>query len=96
MDKLIYRDIEYKIGVSYQAIKELQLRLGVNPSNETFSFGVALNIKDSYRIATAYSLQDNLGNTPAISLHIPKVKFVRYKTTSIENPFFDISISLSS
>lgn len=72
MDKLIYRDIEYKIGVSYQAIKELQLRLGVNPSNETFSFGVALNIKDSYRIATAYSLQDNLGNTPAISLQYQK------------------------
>ncbi len=72
IDKLIYRNIEYKLGLSYQAIKALQLRLGVNPSNETFSFGLALNFQDTYRIATAYSLQSNLGNTPAISLQYQK------------------------
>ena len=72
IDKLIYREIEYKLGISYQAIKALQLRLGVNPSNETFSFGVALHFQDTYRIATAYSLQNNLGNTPAISLQYHK------------------------
>ncbi|MBK9735685.1 MAG: hypothetical protein IPO92_12250 [Saprospiraceae bacterium] len=68
MDKLIYRKIEYKIGVSYQAVKDLQVRLGVNPSTKTFCFGAMLSIRNSYKIATAYALNGNLGNTPAFSL----------------------------
>ena len=66
-DKLIYRPLEYKIGLSYQLIPEAQIRLGINPSVEFYSFGAAFSIGKSMKISSAIALQEVLGNTPAIS-----------------------------
>ena len=66
-DKVIYRVIEFKIGVSYQLVSDVQVRLGINPAAEFYSIGAMFNIKEKYRIASAVALQDRLGNTPAIS-----------------------------
>lgn len=68
LDKLIYRPLEYKVAVSYQAVKELQIRLGINPSTEIYSFGIMLQFQDKYKVASAIALNNNLGNSPAISL----------------------------
>lgn len=68
MDKIIDRKASYKLGVSYQAIEILQLRLGFNPTISSYSFGAMLQFKDQYKVATAVSLNHQLGNTPAISL----------------------------
>jgi hypothetical protein len=68
LDKLIYRSIEYKCGLGYQVVDQLQLRLGVNPSVKTFSFGAMVAFDKKYRVATAYSLNSQLGNTPSFSL----------------------------
>lgn len=67
-DKLIYRSIEYKIGVSYQLVDEVQVRFGINPTVQFYSMGAMVRLKDKYRVSTAIALQDQLGNTPAISL----------------------------
>ncbi|MBK9253915.1 MAG: hypothetical protein IPM42_00355 [Saprospiraceae bacterium] len=68
-DKLIDRAVtEFKMGLSYQMAKQIELRLGANLSASAFSFGVAVNLANKYKIATAYSLQNILGNTPALSL----------------------------
>lgn len=68
LDKLIYRTLEYKVAVSYQAVKEMQIRLGINPSTEIYSFGVMLQFQDKYKLASAVAINNNLGNSPAISL----------------------------
>jgi hypothetical protein len=67
IDKLIYRDAEYKIGLSYQMVKEVQVRLGINPMVQFYSLGAMVRIMDNYKISSAVALQDQLGNTPAIS-----------------------------
>ena len=67
IDKVIYRSLEYKLGISYQAVKELQIRLGINPSTEIYSFGAMIAIQDKYKIASAVALNNNLGNTPSVS-----------------------------
>jgi len=68
LDKLIYRPLEYKVAISYQAIKELQIRLGVNPTTEIYSFGIMVQLQDKYALASAVSINNNLGNSPAVSL----------------------------
>lgn len=68
VDKLIDRKAEYKLALGYQAIDVLQIRIGVNPTVSTYSFGAMLKWKDQYRIASAVSLNSQLGNVPAISL----------------------------
>lgn len=72
LDKLVYRALEYKLGIGYQVVKDLQLRFGVNPSTETFSFGARFVFQNSFKISSAYSLNNNLGNTPSLSLQYQK------------------------
>jgi hypothetical protein len=68
IDKVIDRKPEYKLALGYQAIDILQIRVGVNPTVSTYSFGAMIKFKDVYRIASAVALNNQLGNTPAISL----------------------------
>lgn len=68
LDKVIYRPLEYKLGISYQVINELQLRFGMNPTVESFSFGAMVSFMDKYKITSAYSLNSRLGNFPALTL----------------------------
>ena len=68
IDKLIDRKPEYKIGIGYQVIDILQIRFGINPTVSTYSFGAMLKFKDKYGIATSMSLNEALGNSPAVSL----------------------------
>lgn len=68
IDKLIDRKPEYKIGIGYQVINILQIRFGINPTVSTYSFGAMLKFKDKYGIATSMSLNEALGNSPAVSL----------------------------
>jgi hypothetical protein len=68
LDKLIYRPVEYKLGISYQAVEALQIRLGINPSAELYSFGAMVSIQKVYRISSAIALNNRLGNTPSFSL----------------------------
>ncbi|MBL0026062.1 MAG: hypothetical protein WBP08_07885 [Saprospiraceae bacterium] len=67
VDKLIYREAEYKLGLSYQLINEMQINLGINPVAEFYSFGIRLSFRENYKMSTAVALQDRLGNSPAIS-----------------------------
>lgn len=72
MDKLIYRQPEFKIGLGYQIIKEAQINLGINPTLGIYSFGVHLSFKEAYRISSAIALNNALGNTPALTLQYQK------------------------
>ena len=67
IDKLIYRSSELKIGASYQIVNEVQIRLGMNPTVQFYSLGAMVLLNGKYRISSAIALQDQLGNTPAIS-----------------------------
>ncbi len=67
LDKLIYRNLEYKLGISYQVVKPLNLRIGINPTTQVYSFGAMFSFKETYRIASAVALNNNLGNTPAFT-----------------------------
>lgn len=68
IDKVIDRKPEYKLAMGYQALDILQIRVGVNPTVSTYSFGAMLQFKKHYRVASAVSLNNQLGNSPAISL----------------------------
>ncbi|MFZ1526948.1 MAG: hypothetical protein WAT22_19140 [Saprospiraceae bacterium] len=72
MDKLIYRKPDFKIGVGYNMIQEAQINLGINPTLGFYSFGLHFNLKNIYRISSAVALNDNLGNSPALSLQYQK------------------------
>jgi len=68
LDKVIDRDIDYKLGIGYQLIDLMQLRVGMDPKLNTYSFGIMLKFKDTYKVSSAISVNHSLGNTPAISL----------------------------
>jgi hypothetical protein len=67
-DKLIYRKTELKLGVSYRLVKQAEVRLGINPVTEFFSFGALFSFKDKYKMASAFALNDRLGTSSALSL----------------------------
>lgn len=67
-DKVIDRKTEYKLAMGYQVVDMLQIRVGVNPTVYTYSFGAMIKWQEKYRIASAVSLNNQLGNTPAFTL----------------------------
>lgn len=68
LDKVIDRALDYKLAIGYQLIDLIQLRVGMDPKLNTYSFGAMLKFKDTYKVSTAYTFNHSLGNTPAISL----------------------------
>lgn len=69
VDKVIDRQYtEFKLGISYKMAKEFELRLGANPSASLFTMGIAANFRQKYSAAGAFSLNNTIGNTPAVSL----------------------------
>lgn len=67
IDKLISRAVEIKFGISYQFMDALQIRFGINPSANLYSFGAMFRLKNNYQISSAMAIHQNLGNSPAVS-----------------------------
>jgi hypothetical protein len=72
VDKLIYRNPDFKIGLGYNVIQEAQINLGINPTLGFYSFGLHFNLKNKFCISSAIALNNNLGNSPSLSLQYQK------------------------
>jgi len=68
VEKLINRDVEYRLGLGYDVAKGVHIMLGMNPTISTFSFGAAFTFVEKYKIASAMALHNSLGAVPALSL----------------------------
>lgn len=74
LDKLIYRKPDFKVGFSYQVVREVQVRFGMSPVTQTWSLGAMFSFRQKYHIASAFAANGNLGNTPALSLQYQNKK----------------------
>lgn len=68
LDKLIYRQADFKVGFSYQVVKEAQVRFGMSPVTQSWSLGAMFNLGQKYYLGSAFAANSNLGNTPALTL----------------------------
>jgi len=67
-EKIIDRNAQIKLGVDYNAVKNLNLMAGANLEINSFHFGFRYRIQDQFTIAAAFSYNNNqLGNSPGIS-----------------------------
>lgn len=67
-DKSLQRQTEYKMAVGYEILKQMRLKLGMNPTLSMFSMGFQVNLDNKFKISGAMGLNNSLGHTPAISL----------------------------
>lgn len=74
LDKLIYRKPDFKVGFSYQVVREAQVRFGMSPVTQTWSLGAMFGFGQKYHIASAFAANGNLGNTPALSMQYQSKK----------------------
>jgi len=66
--KIAERPLEGRLAIDYQLQESVGLRFGANVTQSTIHFGAFANITDDIRVLAAYSYNNQLGNTPSISL----------------------------
>lgn len=68
ISKTINRDPDFKFSVDYKIIESFSLRAGANITNSSIHFGPAYRFTNGLQILGAYSYDNRLGHTTAISL----------------------------
>lgn len=67
-EKIIDRDVQFKLGVTYKVIDDLDINIGSNLTTQAFNFGFQYKIKDAFTIAASFGFNNNIqGTSPAFS-----------------------------
>ena len=74
VEKIIDREIQLKLGIDYNVIKDLDIMAGANLNINSFHFGFKYKIQNQFTIAAAFSFNNNqLGLSPGISAQYSSV-----------------------
>ena len=68
VDKTIYKSASVKLGLIYQVVSSVQLRIGSDITNQIYAFGAKFSFLNSYHVAGSISSHHELGATSSISL----------------------------
>lgn len=71
--KVLDQEQEFKLGIQYQLLDQLAIRVGMSTNPSDFSAGFSYQILDSFYLEGSYNYHQVLGSTPGVTLkYIPK------------------------